>query len=74
MLSVPGVVHGGLHAFPPFSPQTNPTREVLLVFPFLGENLGLKRLNNSIKEVVGPRLDPRQCDPKHEFKISIRLP
>lgn len=69
--SAPGMVHGGLRAFPPLNPQTSPTREVLLAFPFPGENLGLKRLN-SIKEVGGARLDP--CPPTMHLHHCIDLP
>lgn len=38
----PGMVRGGLHALP-LNPQTSPTREILLVFPFPGKHLGLER-------------------------------
>ena len=73
--SAPGMVRGGLHAFPLLNPQTSPTREVLLAFPFPGENLGLKRLN-SIKEVGDARLDPCRCatpsPPNHTFASLYR--
>lgn len=66
------MVRGGLHARP-LNPQTNPTREILLVFPFPGKHLGLKRLHR-IKEVVGPRWDPPDgATPSHTFEITVLI-